>query len=122
VVRHEIVERAILSAVSEVLDEKLLARALDKALDRLKAEGKQSQDRQPQIERDLRHLAALFSLLRWHRTPAHSPELVVPSWSVRPQPKHGLARPLIDHPRADRRGTPVGNTMPTPLAPRGTAP
>ena len=54
-VRHEIVERAILSAVSEVLDEKLLVRALDKALDRLKAEGKQAQDRQPQIEPDLRH-------------------------------------------------------------------
>jgi hypothetical protein len=33
VVRHEIVEGAILSAISEVLDEPLLARALDKALD-----------------------------------------------------------------------------------------
>ena len=30
VVRHEIVEGAILSAISEVLDERLLARALDK--------------------------------------------------------------------------------------------
>jgi len=56
VVRHEIVESAILSAISEVLDEKLLAHALDKALDRLHAESKQVQNRQPQIERDLNHI------------------------------------------------------------------
>ena len=55
-VRHEIVERAILSAISEVLDEQLLAHALDKALDRLKAEGEQAHGRQPQIERDLNHI------------------------------------------------------------------
>jgi len=56
VVRHEIVEGAILSAISEVLDDKLLARALDKALDRLKAEGEQAHSRQPQLERDLSHI------------------------------------------------------------------
>jgi hypothetical protein len=39
-----------------VLHEKLLARALDKALDRLKAEGEQAHSRQPQLERDLSHI------------------------------------------------------------------
>jgi DNA invertase Pin-like site-specific DNA recombinase len=63
VVRHEIVERAILSAISEVLDEQLLTRALDKALDRLKAEGDQAQRRQPQIERDLNQIEGRISRL-----------------------------------------------------------
>jgi hypothetical protein len=56
VVRHEIVEGAILSAISETLDEPLLSRALDKALDRLKTEGEQAHSRQPQLERDLGHI------------------------------------------------------------------
>jgi site-specific DNA recombinase len=92
--RQELLDQAVLGSVSEVLDERIMDAAVDRALERLRTGHEKHLDRKTQVERELSLIAAQERRLVEAIKRGEAPEALVAALKDEEQRKNALALEL----------------------------